>query len=378
MTTNTLTPGQDLNREELLVKSYLERAVNEPPASLLGHQLVQRFARETPALFSNAALSLLQSEQDLTALRYIIVKLLQQPDLMRRLTNPERLEKYASIRLFKILKQHDQALDVRLAQSLPSRYEKSSSELTLPGCGRALDVLDQASEGRRIVPILGHLVDHPAPLLSAKATLVIGKRVKSVAWTKRLLTTGDRNPRDRANAIEALWGLHSSEALDLMWDHSVDPHNRVAGNSVLGLHLLGEANAATAVQYMAHRPEPEFRATAAWLMEKMQRNTDAEVLKEMLKDPTPGVRHAALRALVMFHQEELRKQTSQPEGERHSPVPVQETVPETPVVAVLNEVVEPSPVEEPPTEQPPEPPVFGEPEFNLRLDGRTFSFKGHS
>ena len=361
MANTSTAPCPDLTREEQLVKSYLHRAVDGSTPSILGLRLVQRFARETPELFSTAALALLLSNEYSPEMRFVIVKLLQQPDLMQRLTNPERMEKCSSIRLFRILKQHDRGLDVRLAHCLPSRYETANTKLTLPACDRALDVLDQASEGRRIVPILGHLVDHPAPSLSAKATLVIGKRVKSVAWTKRLLASGDRNPRDRANAIEALWGLSGPEVLHLFWEHTRDRNNRVAGNAIMGLHIMGDATAKSNVDRMAQLTEPTFRWTAAWLMQKMQREEDIEQLRRMIKDGNPGVRHSALRALVTFHQK-LRTQVDA------SPIIVMSEATEAPSKVAQAEKSNTDHIEE-------VPPVIVEPQFNLRLDGHSFSFR---
>ena len=71
-----------LTPEEFLVKSYLERAVNGNSPSLMSLRLVHRFAIETPELFCGAAVALLQSQQDSDALRFVAVKLLQQPALM--------------------------------------------------------------------------------------------------------------------------------------------------------------------------------------------------------------------------------------------------------------------------------------------------------
>ena len=199
---------------------------------------------------------------------------------------------------------------MKLARCLPNRHGVTDSQFSMSACDRALDVLDEASEGRRIVPILGHLVDHPLPTLSAKATLVVGRRVQSVAWAKRFLSK-DRNPRDRANAIEALWGVDNSEAVGMMLDHTADKNNRVTGNAVFGLHVLGVPGAEIRAVQMARRNEPDFRWTSAWLMAQFKRQEDIEVLKRMIKDENPGVRRAALKALVGIRQEQVRKEAEE-------------------------------------------------------------------
>ena len=362
-----VTPILELKPEEHIVRSYLERALDGSSPSLLSLRLVQRFASETPDLFRNAALTLVESEEDSAALRFMIVKLLSQPHLMELLSDPARFGKSASIRLFRLLMQHDRALDVRLAQCLPDRHGVSEM-LNLGACQRALDVLDEVSKGRRIVPILGHLVDHPIPLLSSKATLIVGRRVQSVSWAKRLLTQ-DRSPRDRANIVQGLWGLDTPEARSLMWEYSADKDNRVMGNAVFGLHVAGEHKAEDYVRRMAHREEPEFRWTSAWLMAKIGSDEHVDLLKQMIKDENHGVRRAALKALVGIRQVQVRK-----EAEEERMRIVKETV-QAPRV-------EPQPlasgVETWPELAPdPQPELEGtdKPDLSLRLDGEAFSFR---
>jgi len=367
-----VTPILQLKPEERLVRSYLERALDASSPSVVGLRLVQRFANETPDLFCNAALTLLESEEDSSALRFMTVKLLRQPRLIEMLSDPVRLDKTASIRLFRLLMQHDRSLDIRLAQSLPDRFGASQIPVTPEVCGRALDVLDEVSVGRRIVPILGHLVDHPFPWLSAKATLVVGRRVQSVSWAKRLLTD-DRNSRDRANALEALWGLDTQEARALLWEHSLDKNNRVTGNAVFGLHIVGESKAGASVVRMAQRIEPDFRWTSAWLMAKIQRDEHITLLKQMIKDENPGVRRAVLKALVGIRQEQVLKQ-----AEERRLSTIQETLPE----ASTDQAEAPAPDSShawrelaPDPGPPPEPEHIAMRDFNLRLDGRSFSFR---
>ena len=79
---------------------------------------------------------------------------------------------------------------------------------------------------------------------------------------ERLLTK--RDPRVRANAIEALWGSDSALARGLFREASRDVNNRVAGNALLGLYLLGDTSAVPQILKMAAQPDPLFRATAAW------------------------------------------------------------------------------------------------------------------
>jgi HEAT repeat protein len=358
----------DLNPDELLVKSYLERALDGSNPSLVGLRMMQRFANETPQLFCNAAVSLVEPDNtSSTGLRFMTSLLLKQPQLLKLLADPERLDRVGAVRLFRQLVPFDRSLDVRMARCLPNRHGSSDIRLELPSCERALDVLDEVSEGRRLVPILGHLIDHPLGRIASKATLLIGRRVQSVTWAKRFLGD-DQTPRNRANAIEALWGLNSPDARELFWEHSSDQNNRVTGNAVFGLHVLGDEKAAPAVRRMARRLEAEFRWTSAWLMGKMAQPTFVEELKGMIKDDNPGVRRASFKALVDIRQEDLRRQ----EAEQQVVLSGQASEEQKAQIVALSEAIENERGKQP---------ELGRavaPEFNLRLDGRSYSFRQKS
>ena len=78
---------------------------------------------------------------------------------------------------------------VKLARRLPDRHGLNHCEaFNALSSYRVLDVLDETSTGRRLVPVLGHLIDSADPRMAAKATLFIGKRIQSAEWAARQLT----------------------------------------------------------------------------------------------------------------------------------------------------------------------------------------------
>lgn len=338
-----------------LITSCLEQAILGSESPFVSYQYVQRLAAETPELFCDAALSLLTMHGDTPAARIVVSRLLQVQSLLRRLVDPGRMGKEQSVYLFRLLRHHESTLDFRLAHCLPTRDGHSSLKLSPASCQRALDVLDAVSEGRRIVPILGHLVDHPLEALAAKATLVIGKRVRSASWARRLLEKGRHN-RVRANALETIWGL--ADGAELLAEHTHDSNNRVAGNAIFGLHLLGNPQAAEGAVWMAGLAEPDFRWTAVWLLSKFGKPEHAVVLRKLARDEVSAVRRAAIRVLA-----------------RLGPAQNQVAAKPDPVEAVL--VPEPQPVAQPtPMPEPAPVPVplpDPEPEFQLRLDGKWVS-----
>jgi HEAT repeat protein len=261
-----------------------------------------------------------------------------------------------SINLFRRLQRIDPMIDVRLAQRLPDRSGSNHAiAFTSRNSARALDLLDQTSPGRRLLPVIGHLIDSPDQQICAKAALLIGRRVQSPDWVERQLERGDE--RVRANAIESIWGVNTTEARTLLEKYVTDSNNRVAGNALVGLHIVGEPGILAHVEKMAHDATPGFRATAAWAMGRMADGRFIGELTTLLKDEDQVVRSAALRSMI-----ELRRTTDMLAADQASKIEEREQAEETPLL-----IVEPTEAEETPAEQPA--PVV----FDIKLDGSSFS-----
>jgi HEAT repeat protein len=142
-------------------------------------------------------------------------------------------------------------------------------------------------------------------------------------------------------------------ARDLLWDHTRDANNRVAGNSLVGLHLLGEERVVGSVLTMANNPLPEFRWTAAWAMSKIGSPQFVPPLNSMIKDDNPGVRRSALKALASIHKE-VRHEEAQ--KEKLAQASSLDEVPKEQVDLL----------EQGPTTKP---------DSSLRLDGTSFSYR---
>jgi HEAT repeat protein len=222
---------------------------------------------------------------------------------------------------------------------------------------RALDILDQTSSGRRLLPILGHLPEAADARLAAKATLFVGRRVMNPAWSAKLLARPE--DRIRANAVETLWGLKTPPALDLLERCATDRNNRVMGNALIGLHIAGRPEVDAGVVSLARNGDPGRRSTAAWVMGRLANDRWVDTLSGMMRDDAPAVRSTALRSLM-----EIR---------RHDPVVIGSVASEDTEGAVdpQSQILEAasSAVSEPDS---PEPQI---PELRLpeiRLDGSSF------
>ena len=334
--------------EKKLVRECLERAVAEFITNPLSAQAMRRFATEAPAIFAPVAMSMLLTATEAAGFRYLTMLLVKQPSLFKQLSNPLIFTRREALTLTKHLMNVDTSFDIRFARQLPARNGTTSDTIDGPAAVKALDILDEISPGQRIVPILSHLTKHPDARISAKATLLIGKRVQNLAFATRVLTE-ETDPRIRANAVESVWGNDSSPVQKLFWECVGDRHNRVVGNGMVGLYLAGDEKVISVVSRLAYDYKAEIRMTSAWTMGRFGNSDFVPTLSPLLKDQHPGVRAAALRSLQNIRQVEKMRRPS-----------------ETDLAEELPSDVPGEQFSEQPVEQPVEPPDI---QLEIRLDG---------
>jgi hypothetical protein len=322
--------------------------------------LIRRMANEVPDLFVAAAQRYLDSADESAAHRFLTSLMLRQDCVFDEVADPARGPLQRSINLFSRLCRMDTCFDVKLARKLPDRAGHNHAQAFDRGrCCRVLDVLNETSIGRRLIPILKHLVDSPDSAIAAKATLFIGRRIQSPEWAARQIAR--ENPENvRAKAIESLWGVKSQSARDLLEDCATDESVRVAGNALVGLHKLGKPGIMDQIAGMVNSEEPGFRTTAAWTMGKIGHSSFADPLTGMLKDESAEVRSAALQSLLHLRKVEA---AAREEAVKNAP-------PAEPVALAAVE----APVEVKDAVEPGSPEIVKETplvDIDIRLDGST-------
>ena len=333
------------------VEKYLGRAIEEFHSNPLAVQLMRRLSVEGQEVFVSAALKYMLEPEQNNAHRMLGHLLLRQDSLLDQIANPESNTRAGAVDLFRRFHSLDSCFDVRLARKLPGRGSSwgGPGNFNSDKSARALDILDETSQGRRLLPILGHLPDSHDPRISSRATLFVGRRVRSADWTARQL--GRSDPRIRANAVEALWGVTTPPAMGLFEECTADRHNRVAGNALVGLHIGGRQDAIQRIQDMSHDEQPDRRITAAWAMGRIANDNLAGRLTEMVRDENLEVRGMALRALMLIR--------------KTSPLPA--VAPEKSPEEIQPEVLSQERAAE--AVKPQQDPVLA---IDIRLDGRTF------
>lgn len=334
----------------MLVRDCLKQSIEDFSTNQSGSQVMRRFATEAPAIFAPVAVRMLIAGDNSAGYRYLAALVLWQPTLFRQISNPWIFTKAQAIQLSRRLMAVDSSFDIRFARQLPARNGRNADTLTGQHAERALEILDEISPGRRVIPVLSHLARDPDQKISARATLVVGRRVRNVAFTRRLIAE-QTDPRVRANAIEAIWGELSRDVRELFWECVEDSQNRVVGNAMVGLYLMEEPRVVELVNRYARSHEPDFRRTSAWAMGRMGDNGFVPALQTLVKDHYPAVRGAALQSL-----EKIQKLETEREKLRIAP-PVTEPKVEQPKPSA--EVALSAPV---PEVAPPE----------IRLDGKFY------
>ena len=283
---------------------------------------------------------MLTEADDSAGYRFLGLLLLNSPQLLLELTDRWKFNRDHAVKIAKRLQRVDQNFDTKLAAALPDRDDtRRPGGVYGEAAERALEILDEISPGRRIVPLVRHLTEHPDPKISAKAALLVGKRIQNVTWAKRVITETSE-ARLRANAIETLWGLSSREVTDLFRECLGDWDNRVVGNAIIGLHRAGDPDTFELVGGIASDPNPKLRMTAAWAMGFIGDRNFVSILAPLAKDAQPEVRRAALKSMRGFHiEKQAREQVRVVEPEPEQVVgPQAEEV----VIVPKPEVVEPA------------------------------------
>jgi hypothetical protein len=221
-----------------------------------------------------------------------VVSLLLANNLLRpTLCDPGlNLEEAAS--LARTALQMDPMMDVAMAKRLA---DDTALGEPVPNAGRLMDILGLISNGNRITSSLMRLWRSSDPLMRSKAVLLIGRSSRSTQWAQSRLAETD--PRIRASAVEALWGLDTAEAKAVLRAAARDANNRVAGNALYALYSIGDTLAISELFKMAASDSPQVRSTAAWAMGETGDPRFSETLGRLMSESSVVVRRRAFLEL---------------------------------------------------------------------------------
>ena len=250
-------------------------------------QIRQLLDENRPA-FVSAAIEVMKKQADTRGAQFVAALLVSSGQILSALCDPSLTHEQA-LAMARLAMRTDSTKDVVLGRASADRVASS----------RVIRILEQNPDGKDHLSLLLRLLRQPNPYLRSKAVLMIARGTRNVGWVRK--TLADADPRTRANAVEALWGLDTPEARELLGSLRDDPNNRVAGNALLGLYRLGDAAIIPEIIRMAAHEEPVFRSTASWVMGATGHPRFTEALSGLLKDPHSMPRKAALAAMGRIH-----------------------------------------------------------------------------
>ena len=313
---------RDLTKEEEALAERLRIAARQRRTARDSATLVRHVAMNVPHMLCPAAIAVLESETDAAALRWLYAQLLESPEFLTRLLNPDQFTRSLQIEVCRCLMAIDPLFDVRLARLTPTRRAEASP-VDPKTVVRILDILDRISPGPRLILLLQHLTRHPDTRIASKATLLVGKRLRNEDFVARQLESPDC--RVRASTIEGLWNSPQPENRARLLAGLKDKNNRVVGNALIGLHRLGELGVREFVMRMIEDPRPPFRWTAAWVMGQIGGEDFTQPLEHATADPDPQVRRSAEKAL-----QSVRRPEPAADRADGAPAPADETAPAAP------------------------------------------------
>jgi hypothetical protein len=259
--------------------------------SVFSVKAIREILEIDPSGFYAAALDLLREGDDSRGSQYLITTLVGQNLFLAALSDPALTEQQAAA-LARAARKTSANVDIDVAKHLTQRVSAGGSNDEIQ---RLMAILCTISDGTRIMPQLLTLARQPNPYLQSKAVLMIGRANHSVKWLRKRLE--DPDARIRANALEALWGVDTEESREILRKTAQDAHNRVAGNALLGLYLLGDTSSILEILKLAEHESRNFRATAAWIMGRTEDPRFTKALARLMGETATEVRARAFSAL---------------------------------------------------------------------------------
>ena len=257
-------------------------------------KVIRELVERDPDGFFAGAVEILRQQDDSRGSQFLIAQLVANDLLLRALCEPG-FSREQAMELARAAARVDPMTDVALAKRLADSAAAEETALPSDSAARLMEILAEISEGARILPSLMRLMRHSNPFVRSKAVKLVGKGSGSVKWVRGRLAETD--PRIRANAIEALWGIDNEEVRELLRSATKDGNNRVAGNALAALYRLGECAVIPEIVRMTDHGSALFRTTAAWVMGETGDPRFTELLARMMREPNAAVRARAMASL---------------------------------------------------------------------------------
>jgi LmbE family N-acetylglucosaminyl deacetylase len=267
---------------------------------VVARRAMRELLMHSPGGFYSAALQVLKTGNDGAGKDYLIGLLLENNLLTHALGDPNAFSLEVAIALAKSLCRVDPQLDAKLMRQVMKDDGTFVREMDVERLERVLAVIDEISDGTRLITSLMKLLRHPNPRVCSKAALLVVRAHRNADWFAQQMSNPD--PRVRASTIEGLlYARPNDREIAALWQHAQDGHHRVATTALLVLYQNGKEVGDMLEQLATHSDE-RFRAAAAWAMGETQDARFLPTVQSMARSDTGMAKRAALRASVKIRQ----------------------------------------------------------------------------
>ncbi len=284
--------SRDLSTDD--IRTALSNLVRNFEADAAGsRQQIRDLLDNDRELFLSGAMEIVKTAGETRGGQCVVALLAANGMLLQALCDPN-LSREEALALGRAAKRVDPLVDATLARGLADSAIGNGT-VVISDPARLMEVLCEIADPARVMPSLMRLLRHPNAYLRSRAVKMIGRGSKSAKWVMGRLSESD--PRVRANAVESLWGVETGEALTLLKFAASDANNRVAGNALLGLYYLGEADVLADITKLAGHESALFRSTSAWIMGETGDSRFTDSLRRLITEADPVVRKRAFAAI---------------------------------------------------------------------------------
>ena len=178
---------------------------------MLASRQMRRLLETDARTFIPAAIELVKKPGASAGVDYLLTLLVTNNLIVDRLADPNQMDIESAVRLARrISNTTDSFLDVKLVRMLlptngaPPQVTDENARL------RVLELVSAISTGGRTITLLTQLSQCPDPKVQSKVALLVGRINRNLKWAEQQMK--EQDPRLRANALEALWGLDTETA----------------------------------------------------------------------------------------------------------------------------------------------------------------------
>lgn len=228
-----------------------------------GHERLRQFCEENRVEFLRQAIDLL-GEGTPTSYSQVVQQFCQKEagSLQQILFTADLLSVDEAVQLIRIQNRNNPAHQVNLMQSVRREIDNAGSRLARQELIRLIEILAKSMEQDKLGGMLASLCKHSDERLRSKVAVLSGVVAKQLPRQIDLLK--DIDPRVRANAVQALWGMTDPESLQLLVEASRDEHHRVAANALLGRYMAGDIGAVQGLLRLVREAEMTRQLAGVW------------------------------------------------------------------------------------------------------------------